>query len=77
MKSGSTIELWADAYREESDHYVFSAFVHASLDEQRHVEVESRGAGKGENVVIVMARVPTVEVESINGGPVGFDFEAD
>jgi hypothetical protein len=70
LKSGSTIEIWADSYSEESDHFLFDMYVLASPVEQQHVEVTSRSPGSVNNVLIVAARVPTVEVESIWGGPV-------
>ncbi|WP_147341040.1 hypothetical protein [Actinomadura logoneensis] len=70
LKSGSEIEIWADSYSDEGDHYRFDAYVRASLDEQRQVEVTSRSPGRAENVLIVVARVPVAEVESLYGGPV-------
>jgi hypothetical protein len=70
LKSGSTMEIWADGYSEETDHFLFDAYVHATLAEQRHVEVTGRSPADAENVLIVMARVPAVDVESIWGGPV-------
>ncbi|MFE3444436.1 hypothetical protein ACFXNW_15515 [Nocardia sp. NPDC059180] len=77
LKSGSIIELWADGYSEESDHYVFSTLVRASHEEQLHVEVESRDRVTGEKVVMVVARVPAVEVASLYGGPIDLEVEAD
>jgi hypothetical protein len=70
LKSGSTIEIWADSYSEEADHFLFDAYVRASVAEQQHVEVTSRSPANAENVLIVIARVPTAEVDSIWGGPV-------
>ncbi|TDC40496.1 hypothetical protein E1281_38240 [Actinomadura sp. KC345] len=73
LKSGSQVEIWADGYSEEGDHYLFNAFVRASVEEQRHVEVTSRSPASVEKVLIVIARVPTADVESLFGGPVGPD----
>ncbi|WP_141579336.1 hypothetical protein [Actinomadura sp. WMMA1423] len=76
LRSGSEIEIWADGYSREGDHYLFDAYVRASPDEQRQVEVTSRSPGSAENVLIVVARVPVAEVEALYGGPVDPDQEA-
>ncbi|MEV5570081.1 hypothetical protein AB0L06_08525 [Spirillospora sp. NPDC052269] len=75
LKSGSEIEIWADGYSDEGDHYLFDALVRASPDEQRQVEVTNRTPRDAQKVLIVVARVPVAEVVSLNGGPVGPDQE--
>ncbi|TDC80732.1 hypothetical protein [Actinomadura sp. 7K507] len=75
LESGAQIEIWADSYSDEGDHYLFGAYVRASVDEQRYVEVTSRSPASVENVLIVVARVPKDEVESVFGGSVDPDEE--
>ncbi|WP_460363470.1 hypothetical protein [Actinocorallia lasiicapitis] len=70
LLSGSTMELWADMFSEESDHYEFVHLVHASIEEQRHVVLVDLNPEGRENVAIVAARIPKSDVDYIEGGPV-------
>jgi hypothetical protein len=70
LKTGATIELWADSYSEESDHFLFDTYVHASDEEQQCVDVTARSPIGGPKVLIVAARIPKSEVEDVWGGPV-------
>lgn len=77
LKDGSTIEVWADVYCVQEGQYQFESFMKASLDEQRHVRVTAASRQPSSNVVILIARVPASLVESIEGGPVDVDEEAE
>jgi len=70
MKSGAELELWADAHDTEpvDGHWQFGVMVEASADEQRAVRVTDQTLPPSERCVIVVARIPANEVDSIEGG---------
>jgi len=70
LNSGAEIELWADscAVHPGDRHWVFSALVDATPEEQRAVRVEGRTADQSDRVVVTVARIPVGEVASIEGG---------
>ena len=67
MKSGSEIELWADAFGSEpvDGYWEFHLLVDATADEQREVRISSETVPPSTRCGIVIARVPAAEVELI------------
>lgn len=71
LKSGSMLVVWADAYSELTDEFVFFTAVRASPEEREGLEVVSDFFHDPEDIFIVTARIPRNEVELVEGGPVG------
>ncbi|WP_329252759.1 hypothetical protein OG417_09485 [Actinoallomurus sp. NBC_01490] len=76
LKSGSTLEVWAHTYTEETGQYLFCAFISASPEEEQHIEVANPSRVPGSVAIAVLAKVPAREVASIEG-PVDLGDEAD
>jgi hypothetical protein len=69
LKSGSQIELWADAFSEDGTHYVFGALVDATPEEFGAVEVTSWPPPSPGRSEIVVAKIPVSEVDRIESAP--------
>ncbi|WP_157746995.1 hypothetical protein [Micromonospora rifamycinica] len=70
LRSGSVIDLWADAFRMENGHYLFTVLVEASPDELREVEVTSRSPSPSPGFVEVLAaRIPEADVARVESAP--------
>ena len=61
LRTGSEIELWADAYSVEEGQYVFCVLVDANHEEQLDVRVCARSVPPTDRVIIAVAiSVPEV-----------------
>ena len=70
LKSGNTIELWAESFATEpvDDHWIFSIFAEATDEELQAIRTEWRTDPPSQQCYVTVARNPVHEVESILGG---------
>ncbi|MFD6565167.1 hypothetical protein [Micromonospora profundi] len=70
LSSGAVIDLWADAFRVENGHYLFTVLVEASPDELREVEVTSQPPSPSPGFVEVLAaKIPEADVARVESAP--------
>lgn len=70
LTSGAEIELWADAHDTEpvDGHWQFNILADATADKQREIRVSNHTVPPSERCVVVVARIPVSEVDTIEGG---------
>lgn len=67
LNDGSVIGIWADAYGEVGDYYVFDVLADATADEQADPDlvITSENPSRPERVTVAVARIPMAIVKEI------------
>lgn len=65
LRSGLTLDLWADSYSEEGGEFLFGVLADVPMDEQREVRICDRSPDSQQRVVVVLAAIKSDEVAEI------------
>ncbi|RKN45241.1 hypothetical protein [Micromonospora endolithica] len=76
LRSGATVELAADGFTEHDGHALFSVLANATSEEQEQVQVLGWSVA-APAVLVLVAKVPMVEVAKIEGGEPWSSTRAD
>lgn len=64
LRDGTTVEVWADGYQREGDHYTFSALFDLADDEELPEDAPVMGATPSDprRFILAVARIPKAAV---------------
>ncbi|MFF4652408.1 hypothetical protein [Streptomyces sp. NPDC001380] len=71
LASGGLVHVWADAYSEEEEQYVFRVLADASREEQTGIEMTGKVSPDSETGLVTIARIPAGDVQDLHTASIG------